>query len=294
MTRSTWITFLAFCLLAASAWIAEPFDTSSLPGPLRQSLLHAIIGLIALALSARSSPQKIPTLQLALTGILFFGVPVIAIDLVTGSISAVSRSALFALVPVVVILTIASGDPYEPGESAARNHLIPALTALSGLFLLLTLNLSTTPHGTLMIAVLLTAIILAGVSAVWLHRMLQHITFPRAIAIICLSNAAFLLLCSLPAKALLNPHNLASTASPTSLIDTAEILLLLWLLRAMPPVRFAARYLLIPLLTVAEGFLLVRPLFSLRIAAGTLLLVAGTALLLFLTPSADEDLLSLR
>ncbi|HEY6764968.1 MAG TPA: hypothetical protein VI386_09355, partial [Candidatus Sulfotelmatobacter sp.] len=62
-----------------------------------------------------------------------------------------------------------------------------------------------------------------------------------------------------------------------------------WLLRRMPPVQFASRYL--PLLTVLEAYILVRPPLTLRIGAGTILLAAGVGLLLCRHPK--EEVVSL-
>jgi len=66
------------------------------------------------------------------------------------------------------------------------------------------------------------------------------------------------------------------------------------LLQEMPPVRFAARCLVIPLLTILESYIVVRPGVTVRIACGTVLLAAGAGLLLFLNAGEEETMLSLR
>ena len=251
MNRSVWLTFGALCLLSASAWIATPYDTSTLPSLESQGLLYAAIGLIALLISRRqpwSRNQIRSSAQLALAGLMFFGLPAAAIELASGSVPAISRSALFSMVPIVVIL-----------------------------------------------AVLCAAVIVSGISAVWLFRLLHNVTPSRAAALICLPTAAFLLACSrLNDPLVLDQTALASLLSVSSLVGLIEILLLLRLVRAMPPIRFAARYLVIPLLTVLEGYIILRPPMTLRIAAGAILLIAGTATLLLLNPSNEEAVLSLR
>jgi hypothetical protein len=72
------------------------------------------------------------------------------------------------------------------------------------------------------------------------------------------------------------------------------VLLIVWLLREMQPVRFAARYLVIPLLTVLESYILMRPEWTLRMGCGTVLLAAGAGALLLSTAGEDETVLSLR
>ncbi|MEO6807413.1 MAG: hypothetical protein ABI286_13155 [Edaphobacter sp.] len=82
--------------------------------------------------------------------------------------------------------------------------------------------------------------------------------------------------------------------SISSLVDVVEVLLIVWLLREMSPVRFAARYLLIPLLTVLESYVLMRPAWSLRMGFGTVLLAVGVGMLLFWKATEEETGLSLR
>jgi drug/metabolite transporter (DMT)-like permease len=77
-------------------------------------------------------------------------------------------------------------------------------------------------------------------------------------------------------------------------VDVSEVLLIVWLLREMRPVRFAARYLVIPLLTVLEGYVLMRPELTVRMVFGAGLLAAGAGMLLFLKASEEETILSLR
>jgi hypothetical protein len=87
---------------------------------------------------------------------------------------------------------------------------------------------------------------------------------------------------------------LASVISIGSLVDLVEVVLIVWLLQEMPPVRFAARCLVIPLLTILESFILVRPEVTVRLVCGTILLAAGAGVLLFLKAGEEETMLSLR
>ena len=82
--------------------------------------------------------------------------------------------------------------------------------------------------------------------------------------------------------------------SISSLVDVVEVLLIVWLLRETPPVRFAARYFVIPLLTVLESYVLMRPEWTVRMGCGTALLAVGAGLLLFLKAGEEETALSLR
>jgi hypothetical protein len=105
----------------------------------------------------------------------------------------------------------------------------------------------------------------------------------------------FLLVCSAVQGELVWQWNeLASVVSLSSLVDLVEVVLLVWLLRAMMPVRFASRYLVIPLLTLFEGYGLIRPELTVRVIGGMMLLAAGAGMLLFLKAGEEETVLSLR
>jgi len=138
-------------------------------------------------------------------------------------------------------------------------------------------------------------VVLVGLSSVWLCRLLSGLVFKEALAIVCLSNALFLLVCSaVRGEFVLGWSELASVVSLSSLVDVAEVVLLVWLLREMMPVRFAARYLVIPLLTLLESYVLVRPELTVRMVSGVMLLAAGGGMLVFFKAGEEETMLSLR
>jgi len=298
MKRSVWITFGALCLLSSSAWVAEPFSVSTLPSLQRQGLIYLVVGLAALLLSGRTVLSRIKQqawTQLTVAGLLFFAIPATAIELASGAVPEITRSALFAMVPIVVIVVLSAVETGRPAERGARRSLIPALVGLGGLLLLLPLSFSNSARGNAMIAVLCTAVVLVGVASVWLYRILPQFALPSAVAVVCLANAVFLLLCAAAGRtAVWDRRSLLSLLSPSSLVDVIEILLLLWLVHRMPPVQFASRYLLIPLLTVLEAYALLLPEFTLRIGAGATLLTIGAAMLLLQYPTEEEAVLSLR
>jgi drug/metabolite transporter (DMT)-like permease len=292
MKRSVWLTFGALCLLSSSSWIVEPYGASTIPSLERQGLLDFVVGFAALLLSGRGSMLRIRQqswTRLIVAGLGFFGIPALAIELASGTVPEVSRSALFALVPIVVVVVLSAVEAGGAAERDARRSLAPALVGLGGLLLLLPLSFSNSARGNAMIAVICTAVILAGIATVWLYRMLQQFELSDAVALVCLSNGVFLLICGWARGAIVwDRGSLLSLLSWFSLVNLAEVLLLLWLLRRMPPVQFASRYLLIPLLTVLEAYILVRPPLTLRIGAGTILLAAGVGLLLFQHPAKEE------
>jgi hypothetical protein len=212
-----------------------------------------------------------------------------------GSVPAISRSALFALVPVVVVIVVAAGESAGREERRARLFLMPALAGLGGLLLLLPLAFSSSARGWMMLAAVCAAVVLVGVASVRLHGLLRGFALADAIAVVGVSNAVFLLISSAVLEEVVwRGNGLASVMSLASLVDVVEVLLIVWLLREMPPIRFAARYLMIPLLTVLESYVVMRPDLTVRMGFGTVLLAAGAGTLLFWKAGEEETVLSFR
>jgi hypothetical protein len=289
MSRSVWIAFAVLCILSATSWVIPHGE--ELPALEQQGIRYAVIGLIALLLGGGRGWSWNEGLHLGVMSLGFFGVPVAVGEWAQASVSEVSRSALFAMVPVVVVMAIAAGDE----ERGVRRFLVPALAGLGGLLLLLPMGFSGTLLGRLMLGVVCAAVILVGLSSVWLYRLLRGVALTQAVAAVCLVNAVFLLVCSgVSGEVVLRGSGLASVISIGSLVDVVEVVLIVWLLREMPPVRFAARCLLIPLLTILESYILVRPGVTVRLVCGTILLAADAGMLLFLKAGEEETMLSLR
>lgn len=298
MRWTVWAPFAALCLVSGSYWIIPPPMGDGLPSLEQQGLLFGVIGLFALLFSWRGMWARRAGLQLARTGgaaVAFFGVPIVVVEYAGASVSSITRSALYAVVPVVVGLLVAAGDVGTREERGARRFLAPALVGVGGLLLLLPLQSSGSPRGRVMLALVCAAVILVGFASVWLYRLLDDAAVVQAIALTGVANAIFLLLCSaLHEDMVWRWSGLISGVSISSGVDLLEVLLIVWLLREMEPIRFAARYLVIPMVTILESFVFVRPQMTVRIGFGTALLAAGAGMLLFLRSGEEETLLSLR
>ena len=298
MRWTLWIAFAVLCVLSGTSW-AIPREMSDGLRPLeQQGVLFGVIGLTALVFAGRrvwSRSSGLRYARLAAAAVGFFGVPMVVVEYARGSVPAISRSALFALVPVVVVMVVASGESAGREERGARLFLMPALAGLGGLLLLLPLVFSTSARGWTMLAVVCAAVVLVGLASVWLYRLLRGFALANAIAVVGLANAVFLLVWSAVREEVVwRGNELASVRSIASLVDVVEVLLIVWLLREMPPIRFASRYLVIPLLTVLESYVVIRPEWTVRMGFGTALLAAGGGMLLFLKAGEEETVLSLR
>ena len=298
MRWTVWAAFAALCILAGTSWVIPEMIGDGLPLLERQGILFGVIGLCALVVAIRRvGPSGVGKLhvRMALAAVGVFGVSDVVTEYSRGSLPSFSRSALYAIVPVVVVMAVAAGAGVGSEERGARRFLVPALAGLGGLLLLLPLQFSGTVRGWTMLAVVCFAVVLTGIASVRMYRLLRGCDLGVAIAVTGLANAAFLLIWSgVHEDMVWRWSAVSSVGSISSLVDVAEVLLILWLLGKMLPVRFAARYLAIPLLTVFEGVVLERPAVTVRIVCGILLLATGAGMLLFLKSGEEETVLSLR
>jgi drug/metabolite transporter (DMT)-like permease len=301
MRWTLWLAFVVLCVLSGTSWAIPREMSDELPVLEQQGIVFAVLGVIALVFAGGRgwSRSRWPEyMRLAAAAVGFFAVPMVITEYARGSVPAISRSALFALVPVVVVMVVAAGEAPGREERGARLFLMPALGGLGGLLLLLPLQFSGSTRGWMMLAVVCAAVVLVGLASVRLYRLLRGFGLAEAVAVVGLANAVFLLVWSAVRGDVVWRSNgvtsMMSTASISSLVDVVEVWLIVWLLREMPPARFAARYLVIPLLTVLESFVLTRPEWTVRMVFGTVLLAAGAGALLFWRVAEEEMILSLR
>jgi drug/metabolite transporter (DMT)-like permease len=294
MRRSLWIVFSVFCLLSSAVWLIPLGAGDALPLLEQQCLLYVVAGLGALLFVKRGVWARIAELRwarLAIAGVIFLSVPAVLIESVGSRVPAVNRSAAFALLPAVVVLVTVSRSNAEEG----RRFLAPSLMAFGGVLLLLPVALPGSAREWAMLAVVCLAVGLVAIAGVWIYQLLQAVAVVDAIALMCLVNALSLLTwCSVTGSLVWQWSEFGTMVSIASLVDLVTLVLLIWLLREMSPVRFAARYLLIPLLTVVEGYIVLRPELTVRMGAGAALLTAGAAWILFSKVTGDEAVLSLR
>lgn len=298
MRWNVWFCFVALCVLSGTSWAIPRELSDALPTLEQQGILFGVVGLTALLFAMRRLGFRswgLRYVRLGAAAVGFFGVPIVVAEYARGSVPAISRSALFALVPVVVVMTVAFGESSGRDERGARLFLMPALAGVGGLLLLLPLGFSNSVRGWVMLAVVCGAVVLVGLASVWLYGLLRGIDLAKAIAVVGVANAVFLVFWSaIREEVVWRGNGLAAVVSIGSLADVLEVLLITWLLREMAPIRFAARYLVIPLVTVLESYVLMRPEWTVRMGFGTALLAAGGGMLLFLKTREEETVLSLR
>ncbi|SFS18673.1 hypothetical protein SAMN05421771_3531 [Granulicella pectinivorans] len=275
MTKLPTLAFFALCLWSSAAWIAAGTLPSQLPA-LQSQGFHFLLLALATTIVCLSGKTPVNTqLRLILPGLALFAAPLILLTNAQTLLSSSYNVLVFALLPIVIV--VAQGQ---------IRWLIPALAGVAGILVLLPVSLPETPRACLGLALVLAAMALTAWAILTLHR-----TPPTAwsIAAIFLATALILTLAS-PVHTPWSRSIAATEALRCLLLDAPEVLLLLWLIPRLDPRRLSARWLLAPLLTVMEGYLLMRPAAGIRLLIGLALLAIGGAILLLAPDEHPESL----
>src|SRR3954447_21370329 len=119
-----WIPFVLLCLLSGSSWAVPAELSGGLPPLEQQGLLFGVIGVAGVLFAGPrrmwSGSRWSEYWKLAAVAVGFFGIPIVVAESARGSVPAIGRAALFALVPVVVVMAVAFRDSGEREERGAR------------------------------------------------------------------------------------------------------------------------------------------------------------------------------
>lgn len=270
--------FGGLCVLSASEWLFTPASETVLSGA------YALVALVAAVANGRRAWGSLHSgARLGAAAALALGIPTVMVCWAGGHVSGSLGTAVFAAVPVMVVLFTSQGNVDDSNDP--RRLLLPSVAGLGGLLLLIPLSLPASLAGVMALLAVVAAATLVAVASVWIRRLLQGYDLIQSIAIFALSNAA-VLLCAGTLSGW-NAGGVRADIWVAGLIAGAEAVLLVGLLRGMLPVQVAARFLAIPLLTVMEGYFVLRPEITLRMGMGAALLVGGVGFVLF-SPEGKE------
>ncbi|MCU1321563.1 MAG: hypothetical protein JWM43_1212 [Acidobacteriaceae bacterium] len=274
MKRTVGWMFGAYCLLAASEWLLDPVSLRA------RAVLYGLVGLGALVGNrGRAWAVRGELVKLGLASLLLLAVPEVAAAWALGHVSGNLGTVVWGIVPVFLVLVVAQED------GVAMRMLVPAVVGLGGVLLLIPSSLPESTVGRIAAAVLVGSALLIAFSGVWIYRILQKFEWMQAVAVICVANAVVLFVAGLLFGG--SGWGLGGNWSGV-LLRGAEILLLVGVLRGGTPLQVGARFLLVPLLTIVEGVVLLRPELTVRMGVGAALLAGGTGYLL-LAREGDED-----
>ncbi len=279
MTGKMIAAYCGYVVVAASFWIPNTALSQQITDRQIDILASALVVCGVVGVGRRSDVGLITRTQWARgvsSGLLLFGLSSMVSKLGVGGVPAVTRVALLALVPagVVVISAVRAAE----GETEFLGLLGAALAGVAGGLLLLPTDpevLLERPLAALLLGVLVVGVAVGSYVG---HGVMRELPFR--------SGALLLLGPSLLVKMMVAFYESQGMARPSVgdgvaiVWRCAELLLLLLLLRGVRPVAFAARYLLIPLVTAAEGAVALRPAITWRLELGAVLVVGGAVRLL--------------
>jgi hypothetical protein len=289
LTRRQWICFFALCLLGGSVWLVEGAWPSLLSAAARDCLHDLAIGLAVGVVGwkkiALGDLGGRPWLKLAIASVCLLGLPAVLIEWARSAVSDGTAAGLFALLPIAVVLVAPQFDLGIEAENAVGRLLAPALIGFAGALLLLPFALPDSLRSVGMDAVVVLVVLTAAVASVWMYGLLHEFAVIEAVAICCFANAAFLLVVMTVSSLMTGSVDALRmgwswNAAGVELVkavgfDLPQFWLLLWLMRDVSPVRLSVRMLIVPLLTVAEGEVMMRPGIAARTLVGAVLLVFG-------------------
>ena len=161
--------------------------------------------------------------------------------------------------------------------------LVPALAAVGGAALLLPFTMPPTMVGKAWLVGVFAAALLSAYAAIRLHRALAGAGVLPAAAM--LAGASALAAAVLFRVGYLPMNQFTALAVTVEalrcvLMEGPALLLTVWLLREMQPIAVSTRYLLVPLVTIFESYLIERPRADWTVFAGMILMGGGSFLLL--------------
>ena len=292
MNARLWCGFAGLCLLSGSGWALKEFWTAPTSGLTGIALHDSVLCLLFLFVSQRfKSNKSAPArwISIAAWGATLLALPQVLLASASGTVSGSSVVLIYTLVPVIVVVFVGQRAGFGVQESPLT-LLGPALAGVAGAALLLPFMLPSSTPGTLWFIVMVLAAVFAGVAAIKLHSLLANAEIFRALTIISAAAAGLCLAVAAltwsPIKQA-TPKDVAIELASCLFLDGPLLLLTAWLLRTMNPVAFSSRYLLIPLVTIVEGFIIVRP--PLNWAAVGAILLAGGGLALLKSGNPDQE-----
>jgi drug/metabolite transporter (DMT)-like permease len=282
MKRRVGLGYAALCLLGGSAWIFDEAYPAMLSGLVRFATHGLAMGAVFAALSWRAGKGRTAWWKVAAAAVAMIAVPEILAAAASGSVSQLTEVLVYMLVPVVVVVAVAQRTAGFGADDNPLRRIVPALAGLGGAALAIPFTWPESVAGRLFVVAMAASAVVAGLAAVWLHDLLRQASVPRAAAVVAGSSGAVAgAFCwmgwhpSVEASA----AGLGVEALRCTVFEVPILLLTVWLLREMRPVAFSSRLLTIPLVTIVESYLLLRPALSWTTAAGVLLLAGGAALL---------------
>ena len=235
---------------------------------------------MAMLQGGRRKPSWARAVALALCGLCLFALPSAVLQSAAGKVPEYTSAAAFCATPLMTIL--AAGVLADGEASRLRGLMLSAMVGLAGALFLFPVEDPGSLRRWLFLAFVLACCVVVAVASVWMHRLMRGISVAVAMAAIGLLSALALGVYGASAGwPRLGWVVMAGELLRCAVFDLPIIWLAVWLSREIAPARFSARFLLVPLVTVLEGYALERGPVDARAIVAVVLLCAGGAMLLF-------------
>jgi len=281
--RTSLAGFWGLCVLLGSAWVlrlTHPAAHVTLRALGSQSvvlcMVFGVLGRREFSFATRSRWIRVVLWGsvLALPAVLSTGANV--------TISAVTLTLIFTLVPVATVLVSTQQNLRFGPDERAMQLMVPAIAGVGGAALLLPFSVPEGIAAQIWFALAVVSAVLTGIALVRLHPLLQGLGVRAASSAVC---AGWAILCG--GLLWLDPPTAQVGWRETLLFETSQtcltaalIVLTLWLLQRWTPAQVSARYVAVPLVTIVEGAGLLRPQISWTIVLGLAMLAVSVVLLI--------------
>jgi drug/metabolite transporter (DMT)-like permease len=288
MKRKTALAFAALCLLSGSAWMIDQFYPEILTGPIRTAAhegLFAILFALAYLRSRRDQLTSRAWLELAICGIALLALPTILATGSGGQVASLTVILISTAIPVIVVFITAQSAIIN--DDNPMRLLLPALCGLGGAALVLPFTWPVSLSGQAWLIAIVLSGILSALAAVRLHSTLGQTGLLRALAILSASAAIASALCYHVGYAPIldwTRTQLLIEVLRCLFLETPILFLLIYLIREMRPIAISTRYLLVPLITIVESYIIERPTAAWTVYAGVILMAASAFVLIRTSP----------
>lgn len=275
------------CLIVASRWLLDDAMPQLRDSLLSQSVGYSLSGILLLipSLIRRSETAERPSESWSgrvCISFVFVG-PVIASIVAGRNLGANGTTLALAMTPVALALSTTISNEKNDGNLTAR--MAPGFAGLAGLLLLL----PRPEYSNWRSWAALSLMPIAGAigAGSWFVRggPRERLWDSRSAGIGLLLAGLFCYGCRFIQPR--PPRFSLSTYFPDIVIDGVTAILSVSILSRLGPLRWSSQFLLVPLVSFAEGMLFVRPFFDFRLVLGLALIASGFMYQFFFTSEGE-------